>query len=184
MSAAPKTLNRLKQAWRERRPTFGAIATIPSIQTMRIMAQQFDWIIVDLEHGPIDLATAHGMIMATAGTPCVPLVRIAANEPHLAKAPMDIGALGINFPMILSRTDTVVLACTHYPLLTARYRNVAPWPVTWIDPAPAIARRVADLLGPPGVAADHTGAEMIFTSNKPHQLRQALMPFFGGRVPA
>jgi glutamate racemase len=44
------------------------------------------------------------------------------------------------------RTDTVVLACTHYPLLTARFRSVAPWPVDWLDPAPAIARRVADLL--------------------------------------
>src|ERR1700709_2957468 len=64
-----------------------------------------DWIIVDLEHGPIALGSAHGMITATAGTPCVPLVRIAANEPWLAKAPMDIGALGINFPMICSRDD-------------------------------------------------------------------------------
>ncbi len=35
----------------------------------------------------------------------MPLVRIAANEPWLAKAPMDIGALGINFPMICSRED-------------------------------------------------------------------------------
>jgi len=39
------------------------------------------------------------------GTPCVPMVRIAANEPWLAKAPMDLGALGINFPMICSRAD-------------------------------------------------------------------------------
>src|SRR4051794_2626613 len=70
------------------------------------MAQSgIDWIIVDLEHGPIDLGSAHAMITATAGTPCVPMVRIAANEPHLAKAPMDLGALGINFPMICSRTD-------------------------------------------------------------------------------
>ena len=105
MSVAPRPLNRLKQEWRDKRPTFGAIATIPSIQTVRIMAQSLDWIIVDLEHGPIDLSTAHGMIMATAGTSCVPLVRIAANEPHLAKAPMDIGALGINFPMISNRTE-------------------------------------------------------------------------------
>ena len=72
MSATPKPLNRLKQAWRDKRPTFGAIATIPSIQTVRIMAQQLDWIIVDLEHGPIDLSTAHAMITATSGTPCVP----------------------------------------------------------------------------------------------------------------
>jgi 4-hydroxy-2-oxoheptanedioate aldolase len=95
----------LREEWRNKRPTFGAIATIPSIQTVRIMAQSLDWIIVDLEHGPIDLTSAHAMIMATSGTPCVPLARIAANEPWLAKAPMDIGALGINFPMISSAAD-------------------------------------------------------------------------------
>ncbi|MEN3350454.1 MAG: 4-hydroxy-2-oxoheptanedioate aldolase, partial [Bradyrhizobium sp.] len=106
MTSAPLTpLNRLRQQWREKRPTFGAIATIPSIQTVQIMAQSLDWIIVDLEHGPIDLGSAHAMIVATSGTPCVPMVRIAANEPHLAKAPMDIGALGINFPMICNADD-------------------------------------------------------------------------------
>jgi len=100
------TLNRLRNEWREGRPTFGAIATIPSIQTVQIMARSdLDWIIIDLEHGPIDLGSAHAMIVATSGTPCVPLVRIAANEPHLAKAPMDLGALGINFPMICNRAD-------------------------------------------------------------------------------
>ncbi len=104
-AATPSPLNRLRQQWREKRPTFGAIATIPSVQTVRIMAQSLDWIIVDLEHGPIDLTTAHAMIVATSGTPCVPMVRIAANEPWLAKAPMDLGALGINFPMICSRAD-------------------------------------------------------------------------------
>ena len=40
------------------------------------------------------------------------------------------------------RTDTIVLACTHYPLLLERFRAVAPWSVDWLDPAPAIARRV------------------------------------------
>jgi glutamate racemase len=83
-----------------------------------------------------------------------------------------------------ARTDTIVLACTHYPLLMDRLVRLAPWQVDWIDPAPAIARRVSDLLGPPGGEADHAGAEMIFTSRRPHKLSRALMPFFGGRVPA
>ena len=83
-----------------------------------------------------------------------------------------------------ARTDTVVLACTHYPLLMDRLVALAPWPVEWVDPAPAIARRVADLLGPPGTEADSAGAEMIFTTGRPHTLSRALMPFFGGRVPA
>jgi glutamate racemase len=84
----------------------------------------------------------------------------------------------------LARTDTIVLACTHYPLLMDRFNRLAPWPVDWIDPAPAIARRVADLLSAAGSEADHAGAEMIFTSGRPHTLSRALMPFFGGRVPA
>jgi glutamate racemase len=83
-----------------------------------------------------------------------------------------------------ARTDTVVLACTHYPLLLDRLVKLAPWPVDWIDPAPAIARRVSDLLGPAGSESDKAGAEMIFTSRRPHTLSQALMPFFGGRIPA
>jgi len=82
------------------------------------------------------------------------------------------------------RTDTIVLACTHYPLLLDRLVKLAPWEVAWIDPAPAIARRAGDLLKTPVGDADQAGAEMIFTSNKPHDLSRALMPFFGGRVPA
>src|SRR5262249_13683851 len=83
-----------------------------------------------------------------------------------------------------TRTDVVVLACTHYPLLLDRLMRLAPWPVDWIDPAPAIARRVSDLLGPPGEVLNQAGAEMVFTSKRPHTLSRALMPFFGGRVPA
>jgi glutamate racemase len=83
-----------------------------------------------------------------------------------------------------ARTDTVVLACTHFPLLMDRLVALAPWPVGWIDPAPAIARRVSELLKPRGLESDDAGAEMIFTSKRPHTLSRALMPFFGGRVPA
>lgn len=46
-------------------------------------------------------------------------------------------------------TDVVVLGCTHYPLLLERFRKLAPWAVNWIDPAPAIARRVLHLIGSP-----------------------------------
>jgi len=83
-----------------------------------------------------------------------------------------------------ARTDTVVLACTHYPLLLERLKKLAPWPVEWIDPAPAIARRVSDLLRPQAATRQAAGAEMIFTSRRAHALGPALTPFFGGRVPA
>jgi glutamate racemase len=77
-----------------------------------------------------------------------------------------------------ARTDTVVLACTHYPLLLDRFRKLAPWPVDWLDPAPAIARRVADLLRGREIAVE--GAQRIeFTSGHapaPH-LANALKAF-------
>jgi|SRR5579872_829426 len=84
---------------------------------------------------------------------------------------------------IVARTDTIVLACTHYPLLLDRLARLAPWPVDWIDPAPAIARRVATLLNMPLGATSEAGATMVFTSGRRHAMSAALMPFFGGRVP-
>ena len=64
------------------------------------------------------------------------------------------------------RTDTVVLACTHYPLLIARLEQIAPWSVNFIDPAPAIARRVAHLLERVPALDDKRTTRAIFTSGK------------------
>ena len=72
------------------------------------------------------------------------------------------------------RTDAVVLACTHYPLLLDRMIRLAPWPVTWIDPAPAIARRVCQVARDRGLAVEPEAARFagrpipaVFTSNRP-----------------
>jgi glutamate racemase len=64
------------------------------------------------------------------------------------------------------RTDTVVLACTHYPLLLERFHKLAPWPVEWLDPAPAIARRVVDLVGLPQSAIAPAPAKIVFSSGR------------------
>jgi glutamate racemase len=64
------------------------------------------------------------------------------------------------------RTDTIVLACTHYPLLLERFRTNAPWPVTWLDPAPAIARRTADLLRERRSGDPSPPPQIAFTSGR------------------
>ncbi|WP_088343023.1 MULTISPECIES: glutamate racemase [Rhodomicrobium] len=70
-----------------------------------------------------------------------------------------------------ARTDVVVLACTHYPLLLEQFERLAPWPVAWLDPAPAIARRTANVLADlgfaVGVGAARDPGRAIFTSGKP-----------------
>lgn len=83
-----------------------------------------------------------------------------------------------------NRTDTVVLACTHYPLLIGQMVALAPWPVDWIDPAPAIARRVSDLLGAANGLGEAPGARILFTSGQAPSpvLARALTPFFGASL--
>jgi glutamate racemase len=69
-----------------------------------------------------------------------------------------------------SRTDVIVLGCTHYPLLLDRLESLAPWPVAWLDPAPAIARRIANVLCDlghiVGVGARRGEGEVAFTSGR------------------
>ena len=93
-------------------------------------------------------------------------------EASLRDAPVDEGAIAREIaPAFVEaagrRTDVVVLACTHYPLLLDRLQRLAPWPVEWLDPAPAIARRVADLLGSPQGEAAAEAPRAFFTSGKP-----------------
>lgn len=69
------------------------------------------------------------------------------------------------------RTDCIVLACTHYPLLLQRFERLAPWPVAWIDPAEAIARRLDHVLRQDlGLTPEAATAEphaALFTSGAP-----------------
>ncbi len=59
--------------------------------------------------------------------------------------------------------DTVVLACTHFPLLSRQLAAAAPRPVHWVDSGAAIARRTASLLPGWRPAADR-GFSANFTS--------------------
>jgi glutamate racemase len=78
------------------------------------------------------------------------------------------------------RTDTIVLACTHYPLLLARFERLSPWVVTYLDPAPAIARRVTDLIGASAASASSPVARAIFTSGrKPSDALSSALVRFG-----
>ena len=78
------------------------------------------------------------------------------------------------------RTDIVVLACTHYPFMANVFRRLAPWPVDWIDPAEAIARRAHSLMPPiQELKAPDASDRAIFTSGNPDFPTRRLMQGFG-----
>ncbi len=96
-------LNRLRTMWAEGRCALGAIATIPSAQAVQVLARSgLDFILLDMEHGPVGPAEAHAMM---AGTPLVPLARVAATTARDAKVPLDLGAMGVCFPLVSTGAD-------------------------------------------------------------------------------
>ncbi|MFC3150095.1 glutamate racemase [Litoribrevibacter euphylliae] len=73
------------------------------------------------------------------------LVELA--EQKLAGEVIDIYELQqILYPLKEAQVDTVVLGCTHFPLLKEELGQAADWSVSWVDSGQAIARRVSFLL--------------------------------------
>jgi 4-hydroxy-2-oxoheptanedioate aldolase len=126
-------LNRLRALWAEGRCALGAIATIPSVPVVQVLARSgLDFILIDMEHGPIGPTEAHAMIAATAGTPLVPLARVAATTARHAKVPLDLGATGVCFPQVSTRADAeAAVRAVRYPPLGERAWGPFYAPLRW-----------------------------------------------------
>jgi glutamate racemase len=64
-----------------------------------------------------------------------------------------------------SPIDTIVLGCTHFPLLLEELSACVPKPIHWIDSSAAIAKRVSSLLRIPQVSEPEFHA--VFTEMNP-----------------
>lgn len=93
------------------------VVTIPSATVTQAMAAAgADCVIIDMEHGAVDHASAHAMIAACQGTKCAPIVRVAENDEVQVKRVLDLGAHGICFPLIRTAEDTRrAVASLRYP---------------------------------------------------------------------
>ena len=127
------SLNRVRDLLRAGTPTFGIFATIPGVQVVQILASAgFDWVLIDQEHAPNDLSSVHAMIVATAGTPMVPFVRTAWTHPWQAKNVLDMGALGVCFPMTCSAEQArQAVRCVRYPPEGDRFWGPFYAPMRW-----------------------------------------------------
>jgi glutamate racemase len=79
------------------------------------------------------------------------------------------------------RTDQIVLACTHFPLIVDRIERLSPWPVGFVDPAQAIARRLDALIGPPrlGASKAHEGTAIFTSGDEPPLALQKTLLRYG-----
>ncbi len=148
------------------------------------------------------------VVMATTGTLRSPRVQQLVNQhaagsqvlqlpcPGLAEAieaaaadPAQLDARLDSLAADLRRSlaDTVVLGCTHYPLVADALRQRLGDGVTLVDTAEAVARRVRSLLG--DAAGKHAGSSastarqgqlLLFSTADPAALQQAASRWLGG----
>ena len=110
--------NHLKQALRAGRPQFGTLLNFGDPLVAEMMAAVgFDWLLVDTEHGPIDLATLATMFAAITRYPVAPLVRVHATAEENVKRVLDAGAWGVLAPNVRTREEAELLvrACKYPP---------------------------------------------------------------------
>lgn len=76
----------------------------------------YDWLAVDMEHVPIEFKDLLHILQAIAGTPAVPVVRLAANDMTLVKRALDIGAQTLMFPFVQNAAEAErAISATRYP---------------------------------------------------------------------
>lgn len=76
----------------------------------------FDFLVVDMEHSPIDLGETVAMLRALAGTPTEPIVRLAWNDQILVKRVLDAGARTLMFPFVQTAEEArEAVSFTRYP---------------------------------------------------------------------
>ena len=92
-----------------------------------------------------------------------------------SKATLEILQKAID-PLLKKGIDTIVLGCTHYPFVIPQIKKIVGAGVRVIDPAPAIARRVSNLLETNGFRnqTDRIGRITFITSGDPQGMRFAL----------
>ena len=98
--------NRLKWKLEAGEPAFGCSVMIPSPQIVEMVGHLgFDWVLIDLEHGTIDLETAELMIMAAEVSGLTPVARPRSNRKSDISSIMDRGAAGVQVPHVNTADD-------------------------------------------------------------------------------
>ena len=110
--------NLVKERWRRGEPSIGSWLALGSPLAAEVMAHAgFDWLTVDMEHNPIDLAQLQSLFHAIGTTPVMPFVRVPWNDPQVLKRVLDTGAYGVVVPNVKSRAEAevAVRACRYPP---------------------------------------------------------------------
>jgi 2-keto-3-deoxy-L-rhamnonate aldolase RhmA len=96
-------------------PLVGSIVTLPLAGVAEIVADAgFDWLWIDMEHGPLDLLSVEAMLRAKGAA--AGIVRAPANDPVWIKRILDTGCDGILLPHVSSAAEArAAVDAAYYP---------------------------------------------------------------------
>jgi len=113
-----RTDNKLKRVLGEGKSVLGTWSVLPSTSVANVIASAgFDFIIIDMEHGPSSFETAEDMVRAVESEGCTPLVRVPANQDWLILRALEIGTHGVVVPQITDAAEArkAIHAIKYYP---------------------------------------------------------------------
>lgn len=112
-------LNPVRKKLSKGQKTAGAFLQIPHSVPAEIFSMAgFDWLIVDMEHAPIDYGNLLGQLQAISGSGTVPFVRPPWNDDVAIKKILDCGAQGVLVPYVNTGAEaaSAVAACRYPPI--------------------------------------------------------------------
>lgn len=109
--------NKFKQALASGDLSIGLWHGLASSYTAELCATcGFDWLLIDGEHGPVDLRSMLATLQAVAPYPTHPVVRIPEGQTALIKQVLEIGAQTLLIPMVETAAQaTELVRAMRYP---------------------------------------------------------------------
>jgi 2-dehydro-3-deoxyglucarate aldolase/4-hydroxy-2-oxoheptanedioate aldolase len=110
--------NRIKRLAKQGKKVSGAWSQIASPMSTEILARAgFDFLMIDLEHGPSDVLALVAQCQAMNGSGAVPFVRAPWNDFVAIKRILDAGAYGVLVPYVNTKQEAqaAVGACKYPP---------------------------------------------------------------------
>lgn len=114
--------NRFNIALKGTRPLIGIWSMLNSTNAVEALGDSgYDWILLDGEHTPLELADAVDQLRALTPSKSIPIVRLPDNDPILLKRFLDAGATTIMLPYVQNAEEArAAVTAMHYPPLGER----------------------------------------------------------------
>ncbi len=119
--------NKTKDKIEAGQPVFGALLKMTSPTAVELCAYAgFDFVLLDAEHGPLDVGTCQGLVRAAEAAGITPLVRVQGLEASEIERYLDCGVMGIQVPGVSSKEQALEATrlCKYFPVGTRTVAKV------------------------------------------------------------